>query len=154
VLNESATACSTLQWCFLGCRFEPDSTGEQKPTPEEFAQTKKKWFTPVLPFVYLQQLAFGISPSSIALQDAEREDGESSGANPCKAIHEREDPDTQLAEKPVELMPPVIGVAEPSAKMPVVLLLLLLWARDTAIARASSTYRRNMCRQILQHTQR
>jgi hypothetical protein len=84
----------------------------------------------------LQVLSFGISPSSIALQDAEREVD-----------------DTQLEAKPIEVIQPVLTVAEPTARLPLALLLLLLWARDTAIARASSIYGRDMCTQIMKQIQ-
>jgi hypothetical protein len=105
----------------------------------------------------LQKLAFGISPSSIALQDAEREDDESSRFRSRKAI--KLDPvivddNTQLVEKPIEHIQPVLTVAEPTARMPVILLLLMLWARDTAIARASSNYGRSMCTHIVKQIQR
>eukprot|EP00953_Heterococcus_sp_UTEX-ZZ885_P015753 8877-Heterococcus_DN1.PRE.2 len=103
----------------------------------------------------LKVLAFGISPSSIALQNAEREDDESSRLRSRSSIIQ--DPvivdDTQLEERPVEIQP-VLTVAEPTARLPLSLLLLLLWARDTAIAKASSIYGRSMCTHIMKQIQR
>jgi hypothetical protein len=104
----------------------------------------------------LQVLSFGISPSSIALQDAEREDGESSRTRSRKAIKQNDVvvDDAQLEERPIEHIQPVLAVVEPTVRLPIALLLLLLWARDTAIARASSIYGRDMCTQIMKQIQR